>query len=838
MKKITYWVVILQLCIATRLFAQQTIIEKSVPMKMGECMAQQISLVFEKDVAYKVLDIEVPTDGNYMIDLATNASATQKENLKVIVDDRKLIDEIIISKKDAWTLGSMKNNKDGKESAVFLSKGKHQIKLTFGNIEVPNTDEISIYRNGTTSKLSMNKYSEYIDNLKVNKLPSDYLSWKKKNKGARIAPNPKGNYDHELDVAVTYTYYENFYLNQGQQITFETKNSNTDPVMYLFAPGTNQGQLISASQSWVNDDFNGLNSYLSVTIPITGTYILMVRAFGNYRPDNNFGAGICDLWKDGVIYKSSVPVAGKSFSGTLKQNQNVNFFTGKSSSGLDSRILISQTLTGKIDYQNDDYVLSGGDFVWGYLPRIKALWSTSSPSLTTFTQVIAYSIPSIGTCDVYMNVLNSNVTSSFPNLKADDAIQSAPATGSYGTPNAYNCGSWAGGITTSWFWPSIFSQWNPSATNQDFLTTFDNFYGNNPPRYSGAYTYTRTGANATNAYIALWANPNWPYEAFNPTKYTHASVTKPGNDNPHGYDWESKPGGLMRTFHVRDALNDLSTYGYGNIYLYYKYTGVNAARMSGDSKEISLEESIERGLSVMDNVEFDSEEKSKLNKSNQKIESKVVDEFNKMLNELENTPISPELEKVSSYRIIYGGSKAYKALNEWCLKQGKSIYPLLISKYSVNKPWMLLLVEDILSTQYPNVLESIKKENLKNPNDERGVYIVRTSEMNCMRFLKKLIQNLDSQNSVNSLGQNYPNEMDSQTTINFEIENDSDVSINVYDDKGNLVKTLIDTKNQEAGKHKISWDGKNNEGRKMPSGVYIYRLVTPKYSDSKRILIK
>lgn len=833
MKKITYWVVILHLSIVTRLFAQQTIIEKSVPMKMGECMAQQISLVFENDVVYKVIDIEVPLDGNYMIDLATNASVTQKENLKIIIDDRKLADEIIISKKDAWVLGSMKNNKDGKESATFLTKGKHQIKLTFGNIEVPNTDEISIYRNGTTSKLSMNKYSEYIDNLKLNKLPPDYLSWKKKNKGARIAPNPKANYEHELDIAITYTYYETFYFNQGQQVTFETKNANTDPVMYLF--NSSFGQTVVSNGSWANDDFNGLNSYLSVTIPTNGTYVLMVRAYGNWNPANNFGAGVCDIWKDGIVYKNSAPVSGRSFTGIPKPNQNINFFTGKNSSGSDSRILVSQGFTGKVDYQNDDYA-SSGNFSWGLSSRVKVSWFNSTA--TPFTQLLSYSISSIGTCDVYQNVLNSDVTTSFPNLKVDDAIQSAPATGGPSTVGGYNCGSWAGGITDFWFWPDgNFPQWVPA--NKNYLTAFDNFYGNNPARYSGAYTYTRSGADASNGAVALWANPNGPFDPNNPTKYTHASVTKPGNDNPHGYDWESKPGRLMRTFHPRDALNNLSFDGYGSIVAYYRYTGVNAARMVAGAKGgISLEESIKKGLSVMDKVEFEMEEKNKLNKSNQKIESKIADEFNRMLNDLENTPVSPELEKFSSYRIIYGSSKPYKALSEWCLKQRKSIYSLLISEYSADKPWMLLLADDVLVSQYPDVLESVKKENLKNPNDERGSYIVRTSEMNCMRFLKKLIKDIDGQSSTNSLGQNYPNEMDSQTTINFEIENDSELSINVYDDRGNLVKTLIDNTNQEAGKHTIIWDGKNNEGRKMSSGVYIYRLVTPKYSDSKRILIK
>ena len=835
MKKITYWVVFAQLCVMTRLFAQQTIIEKSSPVKMGECTTQKISLVFDKDVAYKVIDIEVPTDGDYMIDMVVNASATQKENLKVTIDDRKLVDEIIVSKKDAWAMSSIKNSKDGKESTTFLTKGKHQIKMTFGNIEIPNTDEISIYRNGTTAKLSINKYSEYIDNLKVNKLPSDYLSWKKKNKGARIASNPKGNYDHEVDIAFKYTYYESFYFTQGQAVTFNTKNSNGDPVMYFFNVTNN---IVSSSASWVNDASNGtVESLITVTIPATGFYSLLIRAYGNTN-GQNFGSGTSDLWQNGVLYKSSISVAGTSYQqANIKANQNVNFFTTKLSSGADTQLFVSGNTLAPIETQNDDYFGGGGDFSWGLSSRIKTLWASQPLPLV---QVTAYSISSIGTCDVYMNVLNSTVTSTFPNLKVDDAIQSAPATGGSSNLGAYNCGSWAGGVSTFWFWPdSNFPQWVPA--NGDFLTAFDNFYGNNPKRYTGAYTYTRSGASASNGAVALWANPNWfnaPNEPGNPTKYTHASVTKPGNDNPHGYDWESKPGGLMRTFHPRDALNNLSSNGYGNIVAYYRYTGVNAARMDADSKDISLEESIEKGLSVMDKVEFDLEEKDKLGKSCQKIESKTADEFDKLLKELENEPINPELEKFSSYRIIYGGSKVYKALQDWCLKQGKSIYPLLISKYTVNKPWMLLLADDILVSQYPDVLQLVKKENIDKPNDERNVYIVRTSEMNCMRFLKKLVKDLDGQNVKNSLGQNYPNQMEAQTTINFEIENNSEVSINVYDDKGNLVKTLVDNANQEAGKHTITWDGTNNEGRKMSSGVYIYRLVTPNFSDSKRILIK
>ena len=445
MKKITYWVVFAQLCVMTRLFAQQTIIEKSSPVKMGECTTQKISLVFDKDVAYKVIDIEVPTDGNYMIDMVVNASATQKENLKVIVDDRKLADEIIVSKKDAWAMSSMKNSKDGKESTTFLAKGKHQIKMTFGNIEIPMTDEIMVSRLGNVAKLNTNKHDEYVSALKGQVMPSDYLSWKKKNKGARIAPNPRGNYDHEVDISFKYTYYESFYFTQGQTVTFNTKNSNADPVMYLFYETI---ATISPSASWVNDDSNGtVESLISVTIPTTGYYALLIRAYGNTN-GQNFGSGVSDLWKDGVLYKSSVPVAGTSYQqANIKPNQNVNFFTTKMSSGADTRLYVSGNTLAPIETQNDDYFGGGGDFSWGLSSRIKTLWA-SQP--LPFVQVNAYSISSIGTCDVYHNVLNSTVTSSFPNLKPDDAIQSAPATGNSGT-GAYNCGSWAGGVTDFWF---------------------------------------------------------------------------------------------------------------------------------------------------------------------------------------------------------------------------------------------------------------------------------------------------------------------------------------------------------------------------------------------------
>jgi len=49
------------------------------------------------------------------------------------------------------------------------------------------------------------------------------------------------------------------------------------------------------------------------------------------------------------------------------------------------------------------------------------------------------------------------------------------------------------------------------------------------------------------------------------------------------------------------------------------------------------------------------------------------------------------------------------------------------------------------------------------------------------------------------------------------------ISLRVYDVGGRLVKTLVDDR-RDPGRYKVTWDGKDNEGREVLSGVYFYRL--------------
>jgi flagellar hook assembly protein FlgD len=73
------------------------------------------------------------------------------------------------------------------------------------------------------------------------------------------------------------------------------------------------------------------------------------------------------------------------------------------------------------------------------------------------------------------------------------------------------------------------------------------------------------------------------------------------------------------------------------------------------------------------------------------------------------------------------------------------------------------------------------------------------------------------------LHQNYPNPFNPETTIQFDIAKESAVKLQIYNIRGQLVKTLVNTR-LNAGKHSIVWNATNENNKKVSSGVYLYRV--------------
>ena len=90
--------------------------------------------------------------------------------------------------------------------------------------------------------------------------------------------------------------------------------------------------------------------------------------------------------------------------------------------------------------------------------------------------------------------------------------------------------------------------------------------------------------------------------------------------------------------------------------------------------------------------------------------------------------------------------------------------------------------------------------------------------------------------SVFTLSQNRPNPFNPSTAIPFALGEDGRVRLTVYDLLGREVAVLADGY-MPAGVHELTWDGRTGNGVQCASGVYIYRLVTPLGSESRRMTL-
>jgi len=86
------------------------------------------------------------------------------------------------------------------------------------------------------------------------------------------------------------------------------------------------------------------------------------------------------------------------------------------------------------------------------------------------------------------------------------------------------------------------------------------------------------------------------------------------------------------------------------------------------------------------------------------------------------------------------------------------------------------------------------------------------------------------------LAQNYPNPFNPVTEINFALPSESPVKLSVYDVSGRLVNTLVDD-SRPGGRHKVLWNGRDNRGNRVASGIYFYQLDAGANSAKKKMVL-
>ncbi len=86
------------------------------------------------------------------------------------------------------------------------------------------------------------------------------------------------------------------------------------------------------------------------------------------------------------------------------------------------------------------------------------------------------------------------------------------------------------------------------------------------------------------------------------------------------------------------------------------------------------------------------------------------------------------------------------------------------------------------------------------------------------------------------LGQNFPNPFNPETVIDFQVPRAAFVKIRILNILGQNIRTLV-SQNFEAGRYQFTWNGKNDFGQKVGSGIYFYLMESEDFRDLKKMIL-
>lgn len=806
-------------------------------------MVKKSTIKVDEGKAYRIFELNVEQSGNYFLSawlMGTQTSKGDCVSYEVLVNDKKLSAKFTPSR-SGWQDVYLRTALQKSSVAVPLVKGYNKVVLVAILPEVPDVEFLKVASTESVTRLDVSEYSAYISSIRqemyqnatskaveryfIDNDTTAFESTPAMLPGSHTFNNPEGNYNHRVNVPFGYTTYKTYHFNAGQQVFVATSATNNyRHVLEMFNKEN------PFDYSWVNlSNLNNLAS-LNITIPVTGVYYVRVRA---YIQNSN---GVVNLNVNGQYYFRDCPVSGNGFAYRHSPTEVLNYFTCNSIGDPHIWIERQNGLPGTIVDQNDDYRNGGGEYNWNLNSRIKKNIGTPIAAVLVSSHS---SFTPIGKCDIYMGCRNSDIMSYFPYLNNDDAIQSAPYD------RRYNCTSWAGGITWGWFWGSLDTDPNLNYGNPSIWRTWDNYFGNTPfPRYIGATNYTTIGANANNAVVAMWALNG---------SITHGSVRGYANRHPHGYDWESKPGRLMRTFHPRDALRGSA---YGTIARYYRNeNGVVYEATSSPSSTINtlesgqqvytFQQSLDAGLTVVEEVVLSPEEKNIISLRSKS--SQINNLFRNWVTEINK----PNYQHISNPYVFIENSEG-KILYNYAksnLVESVQLFADIIFNESETIDYFVKNISyfmfcHIAKDRYGNILEQIKNNWILNNYDSNGSYIAPLPETFTKKYIKEILQlqgmGSSQQNAVRQGQQEednfeivnvHPNPITDHSNINISLSGKSTVSINIIKGNSGTISQILPSAILNKGNHHFAI--KAND---LPLGVSVCVVTINGKSYSRKIL--
>ncbi|MDR2407227.1 MAG: T9SS type A sorting domain-containing protein [Bacteroidales bacterium] len=763
--------------------------------------------------SYTTFEIEAPSAGNYYLNAWLMPAKLANGNYSrydVLVNGVRISGKIAPDS-DGWQSIGLSTGK------VTLKQGKNTVSVVANAPEIAQVEHIRLSPQIAKAAISSLKYDNFYQEAKANSLktaneaPASLRAASTEGgttgatgtitQGTQLS-NPLGNYYHRMNVDYRYTYYTSYSFSAGQQIFIATNGVNSFAHdLYVFSTSSPE------TYSWsARSNSNSLAS-LNITIPVAGTYYILIAAA------NNFTTGLCNVNINGQYYYNNVAISRVEYRHTQDNQRVYNTFTAYKTT--DTRIWITEGTSspGKISAWNDDYGSHGGDFSWGTHSRIKKQY----PRAVHGVLVSTYSSSSpTGICDLYAGCQNSTIYPYFENSKADDLIQSAPAS------TVYNCVSWAGGIHDEWEWPlSPYSEYYVSGND---LASFDLFFTS--ARYDGCVLYSRNGATSSNGVVALWGINN-----NGPIAYTHASIRKVSDNHPHGYDWESKPGSLMRTFHPRDALNGS---GYGTIQHYYRRVGTVAY--------YTLAEAIAAGWVVVRTVTYGTLVRNVIAAEKANMSTAEKNTFTTKYNAWKATWAESPYSDPAKFK-----NSQYNDLINFCNTVAGANY-LVFEKVEEDALSTLLVDElTLYSPSNHSILSGVKDDNAALRSSSSGnVDIVTFPKSTCVEYISRMLSwgggafsyAPQSTEETTGIEVRYSNTDEFHVTVNgknisvdFTNAKSAKVSLSIVDLNGREIASILNNQQVASGHKQYSVN--------LPqSGVYLVKYVLDNNLNVKKVIVK
>ncbi len=771
MKKTIYLLLVMFSCCSSSLVAQRTDIKYHNYLKGGDVEIINSRGELRNGYSEKVFIIGVKTAGYYYLKVLGN----KQKGEKVAVTVNNTFADVIYPENNGWQWMANYSRQ------VKLYSGKNELRFSTSTLDVPMIEEIYLTVNDPGLRSMSGAGEEFIQKAAALQQQPPAVFQSADEVGdmtEKVLPNPQGIYDHAIDTQFTYSHFSYIYLNAGYH-NFSTSGSTINRALTVFLPS-------NFTYSWSNVNGGpGGESALNLYVGLSGYYAIMLR------PVTDGQTGTTNIVYNGSTLVSNAVIGGRRIAMSSLKGGPMNFFTCKlEGTSPDTRMIATRFAMSSVRGYNDDYSGGGGSWAWGFASRIKKDFSGSDS--VQYAYVCAYSPTSTGICDMYAGGGNSNLPvlepQNFPLLPTDDAIKTAE--GSY-----YNCIAWSGGITNAWVWPpSSLSTYNCNSSN--YLQCFDNFYSNNPVRYPGAWNYTRTGATVANAVVDLWKTA---------TDYTHASVKEPGNNHPHGYDWESKPGGLDRTFHPRNALTNANWYG--SVSNYYKPTGTYA-RYAGAAGEFSTDaDAVKAGVAIFDKAMLTEAAQKKLSELVSKSDAAFIRQFNELYAQWDKTKAA---NASLSDPAMYCKNQEYDRLAALANKNAFAGLLLVMDKFVNSKDYFIgELLVSLAKEKYRHLLAEVKTERLTKPNDAQGRYRIHGDFDNGVLYIEKILKELHEATPVKPAVEIVsftvsPNPVKDWFTVKIKLSQTARVSIQAGSVQTRNTKIIAAEKEMPAGTYAYS----------------------------------